>query len=171
MITGITILTIFSGVASLLGFAYIFFGSRTAAYKRLCACFLGLAAVWSGYVALVPGSATERNVAAKIAYYQLPSSPNEKNLLLVQNGDLSYVGGCSPVEVQFPVPFSEAPKVELVNFKGYESYLAPEVGVVTPFKVEFVSGGIGCPPVLPEIRTYRWIAAGPALNEISGKRQ
>jgi hypothetical protein len=162
MVTAFTIFTIFSGVASLLGFAYIFFGSTTGGYKRLCAWCLGLAGVWSGYVALVPASTVERNVAAKISYYRAPIHNDKYDLLLVQKGEVELSEGCTPVEVQFSVPFREAPKVEVIDFKGYGD--APGVKA-TPFKAEFYRVGVGCFP--HKAGVYRWTAIGPSLEEVS----
>ena len=139
-------------------------GTPTAGYKRLCAWCLGLAGVWSGYVALVPASAVEQNVAAKISYYRAPRHDDDYDLLLVQKGEVELPEGCTPVEVQFPVPFMDTPTVEVIDFNGHGD--AP-LAEATPFKAEFYRGSVGCFP--HKAGVYRWTAAGPSLKEVSNK--
>jgi hypothetical protein len=45
MITALTIFTIITGAASVLGFAFVFFGHVTQGSKKFCAWMLGAAAL------------------------------------------------------------------------------------------------------------------------------
>ena len=171
MLTALTILTIISGVASLLGFAFIFFGKVTLGYKRICALCLGFAAIWSGYVLLVPGSDTETNVASK-AYYRLPSIERQSETLLIQRGAF-VVSGFSPLAIEFPLPFRAAPEVEVINFWGYDPGEVPRIETITAHQVNLgrqhmLTMGFPATPTQP--REFRWVARGVPLEEGSSKK-
>lgn len=164
MVTFIAVFTIFSGMASLLGFAYIFFGSSRGGYKRLCAVGLGFATVWSVYIVLVPDSATIKNVAAKVAYYRTESSARSASMVLVQSGDV-LLSECGSVEVEFIVPYKSPPTIEIVDIDGHGDF--PVADAVTPVKATFDSTRGGAGPCLPDdVRNrYRWVATGTPIGE------
>lgn len=166
MLTALVVLTIFSGVASLLGFAFVFFEKVTRKYKVLCAVGFALAAIWSTYVLLVPGSTAESNVASKIAYYRFPSIEKKSETLLIQRGSFE-LGGFGPLSIEFPVPFRDPPEVEIINFRGYDPGAVPRVEEATAH--QFAVGlqhmvALGFPPAA-QIREFRWVARGIPLGE------
>jgi|SRR5208282_4691047 len=170
MISALVLLTIFSDVASLLGFAFIFFGRVTLKYKVLCAIGFALAATWSGYVLIVPGSATERNVASKIAYYRFPSVEKKSQTLLIQRGSFELFG-VGPMSIEFSLPFRDPPEIEIINFNGYNPGDVPVVERTTAH--QFQVGlqhmlALGFPQATQK-REFRWIARGIPLEEQSQK--
>ena len=163
MATFLTIFTIITGIASLLGFAFVFFGAVTTGYNRLCAWSLVVAALWSVYILFVPNTAVEANVAGKIAYYKTPVIERESAVLVLQRGEISF-SGFGPRSVEFPLPFLTPPRVEVINTNGYGEDNVPRVKEVTAHQVTFArssSGGIGMPEGL---QVYRWVARGTPLE-------
>jgi hypothetical protein len=170
MLTALLVLTIVSGVASLLGFAFVFFGTVTRRYKMLCAVGFALAAIWSGYVLMVPGSTTESNFASKIAYYRFPSVEKKGETLLIQRGSFTLFG-FSPVSIEFSVPFRDPPEVEVINFRGYDPGAVPLVERATAHQFEVGLQhmlALGFPPAA-QSREFRWVARGIPLEERSKK--
>jgi hypothetical protein len=170
MLTALVVLTIISGVASLLGFAFVFFGRVTLRYKILCAIGFALAAAWSGYVLMVPGSSTERNVASKIAYYRFPSVDKKSQTLLIQRGSFTLFG-VGPISIEFSLPFRDPPEIEIINFRGYDPGEVPSVEKATSH--QFEAGlqhmlALGFPQAAQN-REFRWVARGMPLEEKSEK--
>lgn len=166
MLTALVILTIFSGIASLLGFTFVFFGKMTSRYKMLCAFGFALALIWSGYVLMVPGSATESNVASKIAFYRFPSVEKKSETLLIQRGSFTLTG-LSPISIEYSVPFRDPPEVEVVNFRGYDPGAVPRVEISTAHHFDVGLQhmlALGFPPSIQN-REFRWVARGIPLEE------
>ena len=161
MLTALTVFTIITGTASLLGFAFAFFGKVTAKYKWLCAAFFVLAAIWSGYVLLVPGSTTESNVASKIAYFHFPSVERQSETLLIQRGEFT-LSGLGPIGIEFMLPFRHPPEFELINFSGVGPEEVPHVEKVTAHQV-VIDRQYGFPQAEGQNRKFRWVARGIPL--------
>jgi hypothetical protein len=171
MLSALTILTIFGSVASLLGFAFLFFGKMTVRYKWICGISFGLATIWSAYVLLMPGSKTEINVASNIEYYRFPNIEKKSETLLIQRGKFSLFS-FNPVSVEFLLPFRDSPEVEVVNFEGYDSSMVPHIQKVTPHQFEICLSQTvpGLPPASVQGREFRWIARGiPLAGPLSTK--
>ena len=171
MFTGLVIFTIISGFASLLGFTFIFFGKVTLRYKTLCAIGFALAAVWAGYVLIVPESATERNLASKIAYYRFPSVEKKNQTLLIQRGSFT-LSGLSSMSIEFPLPFLDPPEIEIINFRGYDPGEIPVIERLTAHQFEIGLQhmlALGFPPAVQN-REFRWVARGIPLEELSSKK-
>ncbi|MCX7279893.1 MAG: hypothetical protein NTZ15_21705 [Burkholderiales bacterium] len=163
MATALTIFTIVTGVASLLGLAFVFFGTVTPGYRRLCAWSFGGATLWSLYVLFVPSSAVETNVADKLSYFRTPTIEHESNSIMVQRGELAF-SGFGPLSIEFPSPFLNAPRVEVINVGGYEEGDVPKIRDVTPQQFTLYRstiGGIGIPQ---RFQTFRWVARGTPLD-------
>jgi hypothetical protein len=172
MYIGLTLLTIISGVSSILGFAYIFFGKVTFYFKILCMVIFVISIFWSIYVLLVPGSSTESNVASKFEYFRFPSVEKQSETLLIQRGKFTF-SGTGPISIEFPLPFLNPPEVEVINFKGYDSGIIPRLEKVTANQV--VVGlqykhlqGFPITPV--QSIEFRWVARGIPLEEVHIKK-
>ncbi len=170
MVTALVIFTIFAGLASLLGFGFVFFGKVTLRYKILCAIGFAIAAVWSGYVLIVPDSATERNVASKLSYYRFPNIEKKNQTLLIQRGAFT-LSGLSSMSIEFSLPFLDPPEIEVINFRGYDPGEVPVIERATAH--QFVVGlqhmlAKGFPLAI-EDREFRWVARGIPLEELSTK--
>jgi len=166
MLTALVVLTIFSGVASILGFAFVFCGGLTRRYKMLCAFGFALAAIWAVYVLMVPGSAPENNVASKIAYYNFPSVENKNGTLLIQRGTFTY-SGFSPFSIEYPKPFRDPPEIEIINFRGSDPGMVPQIEKTTTHQFEISRQhmlGRGFPPAVGA-GEFRWVARGIPLEE------
>lgn len=166
MLTALVVFTIISGLASLLGFAFVFFGRVTLRYKILCAIGFALAAAWSGYILIVPGSATEKNVASKIEYYRFPSVEKKNQTLLIQRGSFTLFG-LGPMSIEFSLPFRDPPEIEIINFRGYDPGTVPVVERVTANQFEIglqhmLTLGF---PQAAQNREFRWVARGIPLEE------
>ena len=170
MVTAFVVFTIFSGFASLLGFAFIFFGVVTIKYKILCAIGFLLAGVWAGYVLIVPNSTTEKNVTSKIAYYEYPSVERRSEILMIQRGSFA-LSGVGPMAIEFFLPFRDPPEIEIINFMGYNSGEVPLVKRVSAHQFEvsllhLLERGF---PQAGQNRIFKWVARGIPLEEHSQK--
>lgn len=170
MVTAFVIFTIFTGIASMLGFGFVFFGKVTLRYKILCFIGFAIAAVWSGYVLIIPGSVTEKNVASKLSYYRFPNIEKKNQTLLIQRGTFT-LSGLSSMSVEFSLPFQELPEVEIINFKAYDPGEIPVIEKTTAH--QFVVGlqhmlAKGFPLAIKD-REFRWVARGIPLEELSTK--
>jgi hypothetical protein len=167
MATAITIFTILTGMASVLGFIFTFLGGATDAYKTTCKIGFGIAAVWSAYILFVPGTSVEANVAGKIAYYHVASTEKQSDTLIIERGDVSF-SGTGPISIEFPVPFRIPPEVEVVNSSGYREEYVPVIKKLTSHQVVFYRSTVG--GSVPEaFQVYRWIARGVPLDEVPKK--
>jgi hypothetical protein len=170
MVTAVTIFTIFSGVASLLGFAFVFFGDvASPQYRNLCAVGFGLATIWSAYVLFVPGTSVETNVAGKIAYYRAATAEKQSDTRIIQRGEVSF-SGFGPMAIEFPLPFRDLPDVEVINSGGYRNESVPFVEKRTAHQVIFRRGSVGGVLTPEGMQVYRWVARGVPLDEITSKK-
>ncbi|QIZ76461.1 hypothetical protein [Ferrimonas lipolytica] len=158
MLTFITIFTIITGTASLLGFIYIFWGLNEQ-YKTTCKYIFSLAFIWSAYILFFPSSIVE-NVAGNISFYQSPTIENPSKNLIIQRGEFS-VSENEPVAIEFPFPFKEAPKVEIINTNAHKENFIPNIKKITAHQVVFQSSSYGG---FALYRTYKWVARGIPLE-------
>jgi hypothetical protein len=167
MATAITIFTIVTGTASVLGFVFAFYRDVTPTYVLLCKIGFGVAIVWSVYVLFIPGTSVEKNVAQKIAYYHVASAEKQSDALIIERGDVSF-SGTGPLAIEFPVPFRNPPDVEVINAGGYGDEYVPKVRTVTSQQVVLYRNTTG--GSVPEfLQGYRWVARGIPLDEVPKK--
>lgn len=160
----ITIFTIFTGTASVLGFLVVFFkDGASGIYRWVCAIGFGIAVLWSAYVLFVPGTSIEENVAGKVAYYRAASVDQKSDRLVIERGEVSF-SGFGPFSIEFPQPFRDPPDVEVVNFRGYDADHVPIVERKTAQQVIFKRSTVG--GSWPEsMQVFRWIARGVPLEQ------
>jgi hypothetical protein len=158
MALALTIFTIITGTASLLGFLYIYLGKK-AYFKRWAAALFASAFIWSGYILVYPTS-TVKNVEAKFTFYKAPTVEEPSRSLIIQRGEFT-ISDHKPLAIEFDRPYRESPKVEVINFNGHGEDFIPSVVKITPHQVIFkssVSGGL-----FPN-RHYKWVARGAPLE-------
>jgi hypothetical protein len=161
MAVALTIFTIITGTASLLGFLYIFFG-KSEKFKRISAAFFVLAFAWSVYVLVYPTS-TVKNVAEKFVLYKAPAIEEKSANLLIQRGEIT-ISGLEPLAVEFAYPFKDTPTVEVINVNGYNDEYIPRVQKITPHQVIFKSSADGG---FQSSRQYNWVARGTPLEPLT----
>jgi hypothetical protein len=167
MATAITIFTIVTGTASVLGFVFAFYREVTPTYINLCKIGFGVAVVWSAYVLFIPGTSVENNVAQKIAYYHVASTEKQSDTLIIERGDVSFSGN-GPLAIEFPVPFRDPPEVEVINSAGYSDEYVPKIKTRTGQQVVLYRTTTG--GSVPEfLQGYRWVARGIPLDEVPKK--
>src|ERR1700730_4276030 len=149
--------TILTGAAPALGIVYVFFGAVTPSYEWLCGWGFGVATLWSAWVLFIPGTFAEANVAGKITYYRNPAVERQSDTLVIQRGEICFPG-FGPIAVEFPTPFRDAPKIEVINFRGYNQQKVPEVENVTAHQVTFKRKSVGGDYTPESQQVYRWIA-------------
>jgi hypothetical protein len=169
MAKAITIFTILSGAASTLGFVFVFFGTVTPIYKKLCTFGFGVAALWAAYVLFVPATSVESNVAGKISYYNNPSADRRSDTLLIQRGEISF-SDFGPKAVEFPLPFRTVPDVEIINSGGYPEQSVPRIEKVTAHQVIFRRDSVGGTLIPEGMQVYHWVARGVPLDELVPKK-
>jgi hypothetical protein len=165
----ITIFTIVSGFASILGFVFVFFSDATSPiYRVLCVLGFGAAFFWSAYVLFVPGTSVETNVAGKIAYYRVAAAEKQSDMLIIQRGEVSF-SGFGPISIEFPLPFRDVPDIEVINSGGYSDEYVPFVEKRTAHQVIFRRTSVGGSFTPEAMQIYRWVARGVPLDEITSK--
>ena len=171
----LTVLNVFAGVASLVGFFYTWSSVRaprkdSVARSPLDIRFLKWTSrvfVFTGlfalYVLFYPGSLLERNVRSKTTNYRSTALGDSGQVIQIQRGSIRFAGDERAIE--FDAPFADTPSVDIVNTKGYR--LGIEVGEVTPHSVTVTRSIFNG---FERFKSYRWIARGPALVRVDDIR-
>lgn len=154
----LTIFTIISGTASILGFLYLYLG-KTERFKKVSAMLFALAFSWSLYVLLYPSS-TVNNVAGKFGVYKQPMSEDASGNIVIQRGTFT-INQSSPKAVEFEFPYVSPPAVEVINMNGYDNAYVPKVVRVTAHQVVFERDAYS--GLIP-MSTFGWIARGVELE-------
>jgi hypothetical protein len=119
----LTIISIIGGIASTVSLLNgILLAGTTNSYEVIG---FALVILLAAYVLFVPNTKLEQNVSGKIRTYDI----NKKPQLIDQTGEF-IISGPDPVSVEFPIPFVETPKFEIINFKKYCRNL-PEINKIT----------------------------------------
>ncbi|MBD3341541.1 MAG: hypothetical protein GF353_20725 [Candidatus Lokiarchaeota archaeon] len=158
MTTFLTIFNLFSGTASIVGFAYVFTKKNKERFIKICKIAFVITTILSIYVLFVPGNYFKNNVNSKIHYYSL----KQANDTLIQEGSFSF-SGFGPYAIKFHKPFAEKPEVEIINVNGYSH--EPSVSQITEHKVVFKRYSSG-PSLIPDsFQKYIWVAKGKPYSK------
>lgn len=158
MATFLSIFSIISGTASILGFIHILKVNKPIEFKKLSIIAFILAGLVSIYILIIPGTYFENTVNSKIQRY----SKKQGDSILIQQGDFSF-GGMRSYAIKFPEPFSKSPTVEIININGYDH--VPHVENVTPFQFVVNRSSSGSSWIPQSFQNFIWIAKGDSLKK------
>jgi hypothetical protein len=167
MATILAVLSVLSAAASIGGLILQYFGTH-ARYKFATNIMFLSALLFSAYMVLVPGNEAVERVSSKLKYYTREADRDT----MIQQSTFT-LSGFEPKTIQFPEPYRDPPKVEVLNPNGYCENATPRIsqGTVTNHSFEVRRWG-SCALSIPEImQEYKWIAEGrPFVNERSQQR-
>lgn len=157
----ITVISVISSVASILGFVYIYLPkkSQRKKFNKIVFTTFSVTLLFSIYLLFGPTTFLEKNIESKITYYV--EDKNEENIL-IEEGEFIYTG-MGEQSITYYIPYKNTPSVEIINMNGYNG--APTINKVTENQFivsrNFTTGQSN--------EKYKWIARGKPLKEMQSK--
>jgi hypothetical protein len=151
VIKTITIISIFGGIASILGLIGSIITAKSIAWYEILGFAICL--LLSIFVLLVPENIFEKNIKSKIRVYDPDATP----IVGDQMGKFTIYDTTS-LEIEFEIPFTEIPSVQIINFEGHARDLIPTVSNVTIYKAT-----VSRKDSTPWGKKFKWVARGKII--------
>ena len=162
------VLNIFSGVASILGFAYIYLshGKRPFSKRafKIVVCISFICCLFTSvFILFFPLKTIEENVDQKITFFSNDNDKDKKHDILFLRGEIT-LRGDGPHGIEFNEPYKRPPHFEIININGYGKNHVPNVINVTKHQA-IIRNKLAYPS---DDRPYEfiWVAIGKPLGKL-----